>query len=208
MYHQYGTSYFSILATDKQRAEILDICDRWGAVVEKIREYKVYEDNDISYYFILLCISDYRISGEKLCEFILQSFPYVAIRQEESTYIIVSNKEDFKTAIKSIYKTKENKIYFLYDMLTLNERYAILSQSTNNKNTLEDLQFTHVNEIGNVYQLDLTPDATLLYREDSDFEITNTFTGEVLDIDIADYIPDFFVFHVAIFDNKILKNTR
>ena len=53
MYHQYGTSYFSILATDKQRAEILDICDRWGAVVEKIREYKVYEDNDISYYFIL-----------------------------------------------------------------------------------------------------------------------------------------------------------
>ena len=93
-------------------------------------------------------------------------------------------------------------------MLTLNERYAILSQSTNNKNTLEDLQFAHVNEIGNVYQLDLTPDATLLYREDSDFEITNTFTGEVLDIDIADYIPDFFVFHVAIFDNKILKNTR
>ena len=208
MYHQYGTSYFSILATDKQRAEILDICDRWGAVVEKIREYKVYGDNDISYYFILLCISDYRLSGEKLCEFILQSFPYTAIRQEGSTYIIVSNKEDFKTAIKSIYKTKENKIYFLYDMLTLNERYAILSQSTNNKNTLEGLQFTHVNEIGNVYQLDLTPDATLLYREDSDFEITNTFTGEVLDIDITDYIPDFFVFHVAIFDNKILKNTR
>ena len=38
MYHQYGTSYFSILATDKQRAEILDTCDKWKAIVEKIRE--------------------------------------------------------------------------------------------------------------------------------------------------------------------------
>lgn len=208
MYHQYGTSYFSILATDKQRAEILDICDRWGAVVEKIREYKVYESDDISYYFILLCISDYRLSGEKLCKFILQSFPYVAIRQEESTYIIVSNKEDFRAAIRSIYKTKGNKIYFLYDMLTLNERYAVLKQSIDNENTLEGLQFTHINEVGNIYQLDLTPDAILLYRDDSNFEITDTFTGEVLNIDIADYIPDFFVFHVAVFDNKILKNTR
>lgn len=208
MYHQYGTSYFSILATDKQRAEILDTCDKWRTIVEKVREYKVYEDNAISYYFILLCVSDYHRSGEELCDFILQSFPYVAIRQEESTYIIASNKEDFKTAIRSIYKTKDNKIYFLYDMLTLNERYAILKQSTNNENTLEGLQFTHINEVGNIYQLDLTPDAVLLYRDDSDFEITDTFTGEVLNIDIAEYISNFFVFHVAIFDNKILKNTR
>lgn len=208
MYHQYGTSYFSILATDKQRAEILDTCDKWKAIVEKIREYKVYEDNNISYYFILLCVSDYHRSGEELCDFILQSFPYVAIRQEESTYIIASNKEDFRTAIRSIYKTKSNKIYFLYDMLTLNERYAILKQSTDNENTLEGLQFTHINEVGNIYQLDLTPDAILLYRDDSNFEITDTFTGEVLNIDIAEYISNFFVFHVAIFDNKILKNTR
>ena len=112
MYPQYGTSYFSILATDKQRAEILDTCDKWRAIVEKVREYKVYEDNNISYYFILLCVSDYHRSGEELCDFILQSFPYVAIRQEESTYIIVSNKEDFKTAIRSIYKTKDNKIIY------------------------------------------------------------------------------------------------
>lgn len=208
MYHQYGTSYFSILATDKQRAEILDTCDKWRTIVEKVREYKVYEDNNISYYFILLCVSDYHRSGEELCDFILQSFPYVAIRQEESTYIIASNKEDFKTAIRNIYKTKDNKIYFLYDMLTLNERYAILKQSTDNGNTLEGLQFTHINEVGNIYQLDLTPDAVLLYRDDSDFEITDTFTGEVLNIDIAEYISNFFVFHIAIFDNKILKNTR
>lgn len=208
MYHQYGTSYFSILATDKQRAEILDICDKWKAIVEKIREYKVYEDNNISYYFILLCVSDYHRSGEELCDFILQGFPYVAIRQEESTYIIASNKEDFRTAIRSIYKTKGNKIYFLYDMLTLNERYAILKQSTDNENTLEGLQFTHINEVGNIYQLDLTPDAILLYRDDSNFEITDTFTGEVLNIDIAEYISNFFVFHIAIFDNKNLKNTR
>ena len=208
MYHQYGTSYFSILATDKQRAEILDTCDKWKTIVEKIREYKVYEDNTISYYFILLCVSDYHRSGEELCDFILQSFPYVAIRQEESTYIIASDKEDFKTAIRSIYKTKDKKIYFLYDMLTLNERYSILKQSTNNENTLEGLQFTHINEVGNIYQLDLTPDAVLLYRDDSDFEITDTFTGEVLNIDIAEYISNFFVFHIAIFDNKILKNTR
>lgn len=208
MYHQYGTSYFSILATDKQRAEILDICDKWRTIVEEVREYKVYEDNTISYYFILLCVSDYHRSGEELCDFILQSFPYVAIRQEESTYIIASNKEDFKTAIRSIYKTKDNKIYFLYDMLTLNERYAILKQSTDNENTLEGLQFTHINEVGNIYQLDLTPDAVLLYRDDSNFEITDTFTGEILNIDIAEYISNFFVFHIAIFDNKILKNTR
>ena len=110
MYHQYGTSYFSILATDKQRAEILDICDKWRTIVEKVREYKVYEDNTISYYFILLCVSDYHRSGEELCDFILQSFPYVAIRQEESTYIMASNKEDFKTAIRNIYKTKDNKM--------------------------------------------------------------------------------------------------
>ena len=165
-------------------------------------------NNTISYYFILLCVSDYHRSGEELCDFILQSFPYVAIRQEESTYIIASNKEDFKTAIRSIYKTKDKKIYFLYDMLTLNERYAILKQSTDNENTLEGLQFTHINEVGNIYQLDLTPDAVLLYRDDSDFEITDTFTGEVLNIDIAEYISNFFVFHIAIFDNKILKNTR
>lgn len=208
MYHQYGTSYFSILATDKQRAEILDTCDKWRTIVEKIREYKVYEDNNISYYCILLCVSDYHRSGEELCDFILRSFPYIAIRQEESTYIIVSNKEDFRTALTNIYKTKENRIYFLYDMLTLNERYAILKQSTDNENTLEGLQFTHINEVGNIYQLDLTPDAILLYRNDSDFEITDTFTGEILNIDIAEYIPNFFVFHVAIFDNKILKNTR
>ena len=208
MYHQYGTSYFSILATDKQRAEILDICDKWKAIVEKVREYKVYEDNNISYYFILLCVSDYHRSGEELCDFILRSFPYIAIRQEESTYIIVSNKEDFRAALTNIYKTKENRIYFLYDMLTLNERYAILKQSTDNENTLEGLQFTHINEVGNIYQLDLTPDAILLYRYDSDFEITDTFTGEILNIDIAEYISNFFVFHVAIFDNKNLKNTR
>ena len=208
MYHQYGTSYFSILATDKQRAKILDTCDKWRTIVEKVREYKVYENNNISYYFILLCVSDYHRSGEELCDFILQSFPYVAIRQEESTYIIASNKEDFKTALRSIYKTKDNKIYFLYDMLTLNERYAILKQSTDNENTLEGLQFTHINEVGNIYQLELTPDAGLLYRDDSNFEITDTFTGEVLNIDIAEYISNFFVFHIAIFDNKILKNTR
>lgn len=208
MYHQYGTSYFSILATDKQRAEILDTCDKWRTIVEKIREYKVYGDNNISYYCILLCVSDYHRSGEELCDFILRSFPYIAIRQEESTYIIVSNKEDFRTALTNIYKTKENRLYFLYDMLTLNERYAILKQSTDNENTLEGLQFTHINEVGNIYQLDLTPDAILLYRNDSDFEITDTFTGEILNIDIAEYISNFFVFHVAIFDNKILKNTR
>lgn len=208
MNYQFGTSYFSILATDKQRAEILDTCDKWKTIVDKIKEYKVYEDDTVSYYFILLCVSDYHRSGEELCDFVIKFFPFTAIRQEESTYIIANNKDDFKEAIRKIYKTKDNKIYFLYDMLTLNERYALIKNSTDNEYSLEGLQFTHINEIGNVYQLDLTPDSVLIYRDDSEFEITDTFTGEVMNVDIADFIGDYFVFHIAIFNDKILKNTR
>ena len=208
MFHQYGSSYFSILATDKQRAEIHNTCDNLGSIAEDIQEYKVYEDDDISYYLILICISDCWKKGEELCDFILHNFPYIAIRQEESTYIIVKDKEEFKTAILKIYKKKENKIYFLFDMLTLNERYALIKQYMDSDNTLDGLQFIHTDDNGNVYKLNLSPDTVHLYRSDSYFEITNIFTNEIINVDIADYINNLFTFHIAIFEDKILKKTR
>lgn len=208
MDYQFGISYFSILATDKQRAEILDVCDKWKTIVDKVREYKVYEDDTVSYYFILLYISDSHRNGKELCDFVIKFFPFIAIRQEESTYIIANNKDDFKDALNKIYQTKDNKIYFLYDMLTLNERYAIIKNATDTEYSLEGLQFTYTNDKGNVYQLDLNPDSLLIYRDDSEFEITDIFTGEVINIDIVDFIEDYFVFHIAIFNDKILKKTR
>lgn len=187
-YSQYGESKFSILVHEDERVNLLYQCDLWKEYLDVIHEYKI-STKECDYYCILLCIADYHRDGEELCRFVINHIPFIAMHQEDSRFILVKDKETFKKALLDIYKVKERRIYFIYDMLTANERYSVALFGLDKDAIFCDLQLLHTdNKTGCIYQLNFTEDCPYLYEEASEIEIIDNSSGEKLELDIVDYL--------------------
>lgn len=205
MYKQYGESMFSVLIHENDKPMFLNECNLWKEYLTNVAEYKIVtKDND--YYFCLVRAEDYHRDGKELCKFMLRHIPFIAMRQEESSFIMVNDKTSFRQALEDIYKDKEHKQYFLYDMLTANERYVLTTLGLPQDAAFMDLQFIHEDpKTGCIYQLNLEPETPYIYQEESLLDIIDNYTGEKIDVDIVDYISQ-VIFHIVILDKKLEKN--
>lgn len=191
----FGYSSFVLLLSDAQHDLIQGTLERFKDFTDVIREYSV-EKSTGKYWYVQIDIMDYCRTGEELCHFAYTYFDFIAMRQEGSTWILVPDKDNFKKALSTMY-TKEQKIYYLYDMLTIGERYdAVVNYQFNYISPYGDTRLLH-NENGNIYSLVFGRECIYLFSEEPEITLEDTTTGVVSSVDITDGL-DLFKFNVAI----------
>lgn len=168
------------------------VIKRYKEIIDFCAEY------DIGEYTIMQI--DVMMSGrkvEELCSFIFANLDFIAIHQEESTYIISKDKAPLQKALTAIYE-KGKGWYFVYDMLTISERYdclLVLEACSGGEDRL-----IH-NEGGAIYSLLLDRNTKYLFTEEPSVTIEDGYTGIQSNVDITDGM-DIYEFHVAIIGKK------
>lgn len=172
------------------------------------KSYKMAsQDKQTDYYIVQLDVMDYQKNEKEICKFVLDHFSCLAVRQENSSFIMAEDEYDFRVALKELYGTKARGKYFLYDMLTIGERYQCLL-SGNNIDGKDDLQILHYDTVnGYTYQLSFDSGSTCLFREDSEVDIINNSTGEIYNLDIIEGMG-ILTFKIGILGEKKLEKSH
>lgn len=188
-----GTTDLVLCIDEKDKAEFDVVAERFKLIVEVVNSYKVEGKNNNYIITQLTAMYDNR-SPEELCHFICSYFPFVALRQKGSSFILVSNAKDFRKLLGEVYP-KERKLYFLYDMLSIEDRYDAAC-CIGGLSSFSENRLLH-NEGVNVYSLILDSGCKYLFTDEPGITIMNEDTGIVEELDIIDGLS-LFTFHVAI----------
>lgn len=166
------------------------------------------QDKQTDYYIVQLDVMDYQKNDKEICKFVIDHISCLALRQENSSFIMVDDEYDFRRALKELYGTKQRGKYFLYDMLTIGERYYCLLHGSVGVDFKDDLQLLHYDVVnGYTYQLSFDSGSTALFKEDSETDIINHSTGEIYNIDVMDGM-DILTFKIAILGEKKLEKNH
>ena len=189
-----GFSEFVLLVNDANKTEFDNMAERFNSVVDIVGEYDI-TTKDNKYWVIQLEAMFEKRSAEELCRLIYTYFPFIAMRQSGSTFILVSNKDIFKTMLNDIY-TKERKVYFLYDMLSIEDRYDASCCTGIEIDPYSDNRLMHY-EGGALYSLVFGKECVYLFTSEPEISIMDETTGELKELDITDGLWA-FEFHIAI----------
>lgn len=189
-----GFSEFVLLVNDANKTEFDNMAERFNSVVDIVGEYDI-TTKDNKYWVIQLEAMFENRSAEELCRLIYTYFPFIAMRQSGSTFILVSNKDIFKTMLNDIY-TKEKKVYFLYDMLSIEDRYDASCCTGIEIDPYSDNRLMHY-EGGALYSLVFGKECVYLFTSEPEISIMDETTGELKELDITDGLWA-FEFHIAI----------
>ena len=189
-----GFSEFVLLVNDTNKIEFDNMAERFNSVVDVVGEYNI-TTKDNKYWVIQLEAMFENRSAEELCRLIYTYFPFIAMRQSGSTFILVSNKDIFKTMLNDIY-TKERKVYFLYDMLSIEDRYDASCCTGIEIDPYSDNRLMHY-EGGALYSLVFGKECVYLFTSEPEISIMDETTGELKELDITDGLWA-FEFHIAI----------
>ena len=189
-----GFSEFVLLVNDANKTEFDNMAERFNSVVDIVGEYDI-TTKDNKYWVIQLEAMFENRSAEELCRLIYTYFPFIAMRQSGSTFILVSNKDIFKTMLNDIY-TKERKVYFLYDMLSIEDRYDASCCTGIEIDPYSDNRLMHY-EGGALYSLVFGKECVYLFTSEPEISIMDETTGELKELDITDGLWA-FKFHIAI----------
>lgn len=189
-----GFSEFVLLVNDANKTEFDNMAERFNSVVDIVGEYDI-TTKDNKYWVIQLEAMFENRSAEELCRLIYTYFPFIAMRQSGSTFILVSNKDIFKTMLNDIY-TKERKVYFLYDMLSIEDRYDASCCTGIEIDPYSDNRLMHY-EGGALYSLVFGKECVYLFTSEPEISIMDETTGELKELDITDGLWA-FEFHIAI----------
>lgn len=199
-----GLSSFILLIDEIDYPYFLATQRKYDQFSEIVKEYRVTaKDESCDYHYVQLSVMDYHRSDEEICKFVLQTFPYIALHQEYSNYILVKDDQIFRGTINALY-SKDTAKYFFYDMLSIEERGAALEEIDKD---LQDRQvhLLHFDTVsGATYQLNFTTDSIYLFQEESEIELFDDMTGEYLTYDITKGM-DIFNFKIAILGSKKLE---
>ena len=189
-----GFSEFVLLINDKDKAEFETTAERFKSIAEVISEYNIITKNG-QYWVIQLEVMYSGRSAEEMCKFVTVYFPFIAMRQGDSTFIMARAHDEFKNVLLDIYN-KEKKLYFLYDMLTVEERYQAALHAGVEINPYGDNRLMH-NENGTIYSLVFGRECIYLFTSEPEISIMDSETGEYKELDITDGLG-IYKFHIAI----------
>ena len=184
-----------VFLIDRERFDEFDsVVTRFQSILEITKEYKLTTEKN-EYRIIQVTVDYPNYSRKGICRFVYTYFPFIALRQEGSTYILVSNGHKFRETLADLY-TKETKLQFLYDMLSIGDRYAACIGAGAEIDELKDNRL--IKEVkGNIYNLLFNSNCVHLFDHDSNIKIFQTEDDTTLYIDIINGI-DIFNFHIAI----------
>lgn len=189
-----GYSEFVFLIDDASKAEFEIAADRFQSIADVISEYDIIT-KEHHYWLIQLEVMFSNRSKQELCKFVTTYFPFIAMRQGKSTYILVNDHDVFKNMLTDIYD-KERKLYFLYDMLTVEERYEAALHTGVEINPYSDNRLVH-NENGAIYSLVFGRECIYLFTSEPEISVMDSSTGEYKELDITDGLG-IYKFHIAI----------
>lgn len=189
-----GYSEFVLLLHDNNKVEFDNMAERFSSIVDVIAEYDIVTEEN-KYWVVQLEVMFDNRSLEELCKFVYTYFPCIAMRQGKSTYILVPHKGEFKSMLNDIY-TKEKKLYFLYDMLTIEERYDASCRTGVEIDPYSSNRLMH-NVGGAIYSLIYGRECIYLFTSEPEISVMDEMTGELKELDITEGLWA-FKFHVAV----------
>ena len=189
-----GYSEFVLLLHNDDKAGFDYTVETYSSIADVIAEYDI-TTKDNKYWVVQLEIMCDNRSPEELCQFVYGHFPCIAMRQGGSTYILVPNKNEFKVMLNDIY-TKEKRLYFLYDMLTIEERYDASCCTGVEIDPYSSNRLMH-NVGGAIYSLIYGRECIYLFTSEPEISVMDETTGELKELDITDGLWA-FKFHVAV----------
>lgn len=194
MDNHFGYSSFVLLLSDLQHDLLTETILQFKDFTDIVEEYAVEREKG-KYWFVQVDIMDYQRTAEELCHFAFTYFDFIAMKQEDSQFILISNEEHVLKAWEDLYAPGQ-EIYFLYDMLSIEERY---NAACNTSLTIDPFGETRlIYDIdGAKYSLSFGKECRQLFQEDPEIEILDGYTNISTIIDITDGL-DLFKFNVAI----------
>lgn len=194
MDNHFGYSSFVLLLSDLQHDLLEETVLQFKDFVDIVEEYPV-EKNKGKYWFVQVDIMDYQRKAEELCHFAFTYFDFIAMKQEDSQFILIPNEEHVLKAWEELYAPGQ-EIYFLYDMLSIEERYNAACNVSNIIDPFGENRLIHDVD-GVKYSLHFGRECRQLFQEDPEIEVLDDTTNISTIIDISDGL-DLFKFNVAI----------
>lgn len=194
MDNHFGYSSFVLLVSDLQHDLLKETLLQFNEFTDIVTEYPVEKDKG-KYWFVQVDIMDYQRTGEELCHFAFTYLDFIAMKQEGSQFILIPNEEHVLKAWDDLYDPGQ-EIYFLYDMLSIGERYDAACSLSGTIDPYGDNRLIYDIE-GAKYSLVFDRDCKYIFQEDPEIEVMDDTTNISHIIDIS-YGLDLFEFHVAI----------
>lgn len=185
----YYTS-ITLLVNQNQYNYNSSLLDKYASFIDFTREYSI--DTDL--FVVEIETLDGTKNAKELFEFVFNNFQFIVIHQEGSRCLISKDGEGLKKVLSNSYG-KERRIYFLYDMLTIEERYKCIEK---NYGDLTMNSHLIVDNNGVIYSLFLHSGCMYLFKDDPVATIENDVTGEKKEIDISTEMLKIYKFSIII----------
>lgn len=192
----YGYTAFVLLVNDNQLKTVQKLAENY----KDIMDISAKEYGRDGYWFLELEVMDGDRSGKELADFVFRIFPFIAIRQKDSQFIVGSGRELLVKALNTLF-TKENKDEFLYNMLTIDERYEALEEACN-------YPFSYWEDIriekwigGCMYSLLYSKGQPSIFTEDPEIDLLFEDSGYRETVDMVEGLGK-FKFHIAVLRPK------
>lgn len=191
-----GISYFTLLVDESDYQLLHQIVNKYQNMMEIIRSYEVGISITLYYVVEVGMVFENR-SNIDLCKYAINYFPCIALHQEGSSYILVNDKDQFKEAVLDGYGAEQGE-YFLYDMLTIGERYKLCFLTVPYLQNAGSLRL-HYAEGATLYSLCFDMNCQYIFTEESNLQIENEMTGEIHQVDLIEGMKK-LKFHIVILE--------
>ena len=197
-----GYSEFVLLIADADKPKFDLTLNRFESIAEAICQYEIKTESN-KYWVIQLAVLLPNKKAEDLCYFIYNYFSFIVMRQKDSQYILISDEKEFQVMLGEIY-TAETAISFLYEVLTVEERYRAALEADKSLDPQLDNRVMFFRN-GATYSLSFNKDCLCLFSQKPQIAILEETTNRYKEIDITEGL-NIFNFHVAILNQKLEKN--
>ena len=187
-------SEFVLLVDDVDKAQFDQTVGRFNSVLDITSQYKLETDNK-SYWIVQIEATTSGRTSKELCNFVHNYLPFVCLHQHGTSYILVNNALEFKVMLNNLF-TQEDKALFVYNMLSIEERYACALHTSVKINTIETYYLTHYEDYC-TYLLLFDRACTQLFSANPEIMLEEVSTGEVNKINILEGLEN-YAFHIAI----------
>lgn len=194
MTHMDGVSYFTLLVTESDYQLLHQVVNKYQNMMEIIRSYEVGV-SITPYYVVEVGMIFTNRSNIDLCKYAINYLPCIALHQEGSSYILVNDKDQFKEAVVDGYGTQQ-AVYFLYDMLTIGERYKLCFITAPYLKLAPELRL-HYTEGATLYSLCFDDNCQYIFTEENNICLEDEMTGELHEVDLIAGLQQ-LKFHIVI----------
>ena len=187
-------SSFVLFVSDAQHDIIEENVSQHIEMVDIVRDYPIQNDK-YKYWVMQLDIMDYLRTPQEMCQWIIANFSFICMKQTKSTHIFVPDQKAYQEAMSRMYGSNR-KQYFLYDMLSIEDRYIASTGSEEEIDYMGAVKLK-LQENGNIYSISFSKECVFLFSPNNLIDLIDTNNGTMLSIDIIDGLQ-FFKFYIVI----------